>query len=139
MHPELTCQNVRASSLRADCSHSVHFLVREPCSRSFLWFRRRANQRVVRLPGEVGDRGTLRASARSRRRVRFGDTSVPEIDSGNRASAMLRRRDAVVVAESAGEGATRVETDPVSHADDRRTGRLQQVRRSRHPLCGDCR
>lgn len=54
VNPELTRERIRAHPLRAGCSHSVHFLVREPCSRSSLWFRRCANQRVVGLPGEVG-------------------------------------------------------------------------------------
>ena len=50
VNPELTRERIRAHPLRAGCSHSVHFLVREPCSRSSLWFRRCANQRVVGLP-----------------------------------------------------------------------------------------
>ena len=40
-------QRVHAHALRACCSHSVHFLVGEACSRSFLWFRRRPDQRVI--------------------------------------------------------------------------------------------
>lgn len=47
VNPELACQRVHAHTLRAGCSHSAHFLVREPCSRSFTWFRRRADQRVI--------------------------------------------------------------------------------------------
>ena len=53
MDAELARQRDHADALRAGCSHSVHFLVREPCSGSFLWFYRRADQRVVRFPGEV--------------------------------------------------------------------------------------
>src|SRR5690625_7374924 len=40
VHPELTRNRVHAEPLHAGCSDSVHFLVREACSRSFLWFRR---------------------------------------------------------------------------------------------------
>ncbi len=47
VNTELLCQRVHAHALRAGCSHSVHFLVGETCSRSFLWFRRRADQRVI--------------------------------------------------------------------------------------------
>ena len=47
-------QRFHAHALRAGCSHSVHFLGREPCSRSFLWFRRRPDQRVVGLALGVG-------------------------------------------------------------------------------------
>ena len=47
MHAELLRQRGDADAVCAGCSHSVHFLVREPCSRSFLWFRRRADQRVI--------------------------------------------------------------------------------------------
>lgn len=39
MNPEPARQGVHPDPLRAGCSHSVHFLVRELCSRSFLWFR----------------------------------------------------------------------------------------------------
>ena len=49
VHPELTSHGVHADALCAGCSHSVHFLVGQACSRSFLWFRRRADQRVVGL------------------------------------------------------------------------------------------
>lgn len=49
MDAELPRQCVHADAVRAGCSDSVHFLVRETCSRSFLWFRRRADQRVVGL------------------------------------------------------------------------------------------
>ena len=54
VHPELTSHGVHADALCAGCSHSVHFLVGQACSRSFLWFRRRTDQRVIRLPGRVG-------------------------------------------------------------------------------------
>ena len=47
VNPELTCQRVHADALRAGCSHSVHFLVRQACSRSFLWLRRRVDQRII--------------------------------------------------------------------------------------------
>ena len=53
MHAEPPCNIGDAESVFQGCSHSVHFLVREPCSGSFLWFYRRADQRVVRFPGEV--------------------------------------------------------------------------------------
>ena len=53
MDVELAGEGSHADAVRAGCSHSVHFLVREPCSGSFLWFCRRADQRVVRFPGEV--------------------------------------------------------------------------------------
>src|SRR5690606_9455999 len=54
MNPELTRQRVRADSALASCSDSVHFALHEACSRSFLWFHRRADQRVVLLRGEGG-------------------------------------------------------------------------------------
>ncbi len=55
MDAELLGQCVHPLAVRAGCSHSVHFLLREGCSRSFLWFRRRTDQWVIRLPpGEVG-------------------------------------------------------------------------------------
>lgn len=47
VHPELTSHCVHAEPLCAGCSHSVHFLVGEACSRSFTWFHRRADQRVI--------------------------------------------------------------------------------------------
>ncbi len=40
---------VDADTIGAGCSHSVHFLFREPCSRSLHWFRRRADPWVVGL------------------------------------------------------------------------------------------
>ena len=46
-------RHVRAIGGRA---HSVHFLVGEPCSRTFTWFRRRPDQRVI---GPVLGLGTL--------------------------------------------------------------------------------
>ena len=49
MHPVPTGQRGHAHAVCAGCSHSVHFLVREPCSRSFRWFHRRADQRIVGL------------------------------------------------------------------------------------------
>ena len=49
MDAELARQRDHADALRAGCSHSVHFLVREVCSRSLLWFRRRADQSIVGL------------------------------------------------------------------------------------------
>lgn len=49
MYAEFAGEGSHADAERAGCSHSVHFLVGEPCSRSFLWFRRRADQRVVGL------------------------------------------------------------------------------------------
>lgn len=47
VNPELAGQCVHADPVCAGCSHSVHFRVRETCSRSFTWFRRRIDQRVV--------------------------------------------------------------------------------------------
>ncbi|MFT4135558.1 hypothetical protein [Microbacterium sp.] len=47
MNLEPARQRGHAHALRAGCSHSVHFGVREACSRSFLWFRRRPDQRVI--------------------------------------------------------------------------------------------
>lgn len=47
VNPELARQHGHADPLRAGCSHSVHFAVCESCSRSFLWFRRRTDQRIV--------------------------------------------------------------------------------------------
>lgn len=54
VHAELAGEGRHTGTSGAGCSHSVHFLVREPCSRSFLWFRRRADQGVVRLPARSG-------------------------------------------------------------------------------------
>lgn len=54
MHPEPTGQRGHADAMLAACSHSVHFLVHEPCSRSLLWFRRRPNQRVIGLALGLG-------------------------------------------------------------------------------------
>ena len=47
MDAETAGEFVNADPSCAGCSHSVHFLVREPCSTSFLWFHRRPDQRVV--------------------------------------------------------------------------------------------
>lgn len=54
MHSELRCEHCGTEAAGAGCSHSVHFLIREVCSRSFLWIRRCADQWVAGLPGEVG-------------------------------------------------------------------------------------
>ncbi len=54
MNPELVRQHGHADALCEGCSHSVHFLVRESCSRSFLSFRRRADQRVIGLARGIG-------------------------------------------------------------------------------------
>jgi len=54
VNPELLRKRDHADSLRAGCSHSVYFLVREACSRSLLWFHRRIDQRVVGLALGVG-------------------------------------------------------------------------------------
>ena len=54
MNPETARQRVDADPVLAGCSHSVHFAVREACSRSSTWFRRCADQRVVRLSGWGG-------------------------------------------------------------------------------------
>ena len=51
MHAELLGQRGDAQAVGAGCSHSVHFALRQACSRSSTWFRRRADQRVVRLSG----------------------------------------------------------------------------------------
>lgn len=50
MHPEPPRQRVHPDTLRAACSHSVHFLVAETCSRSSPWLCRRVDERVIRLP-----------------------------------------------------------------------------------------
>ena len=47
-------QREHADAALPGCSHSVHFLLRKPCSRSFLWFRRCADQSVIRLALGVG-------------------------------------------------------------------------------------
>ena len=54
MHAVLKCECGHADAVRAGCSHGVHFAVREACSRSFTWFRRRADQRIVRLSDRLG-------------------------------------------------------------------------------------
>jgi len=54
MHPELPRQRVHTDTVGAGCSHSVHFLSCEPSSRSFRWFRGRADQRVVGLAIGLG-------------------------------------------------------------------------------------
>lgn len=54
MNPVLLRERVHADATLAGCSHSVHFAIGEPCSRSFLWFRRRANQSIVSLTLGVG-------------------------------------------------------------------------------------
>lgn len=54
MYPVPMGKRLHAHPLRAGCSHCVHFLVREPCSRSFLWFPRRADQRIVSLVLALG-------------------------------------------------------------------------------------
>lgn len=45
---------LHADAVLAGCSHRVHFAVREPRSRSFTWFRRRGDQRIIRLVLGVG-------------------------------------------------------------------------------------
>lgn len=47
VNPELTRHLFHADALTEKRSHSVHFLLREACSKSFLWFRRRVDQRVI--------------------------------------------------------------------------------------------
>ncbi len=54
MDTELLCHRIHADALSTGCSHSVHFLVREPCSRSFTWFHRCTDQRVISLTLGVG-------------------------------------------------------------------------------------
>ena len=49
MDTELLRYRVYAHATLKSCSHSVHFLFREPCSRSLHWFRRRADPSVVGL------------------------------------------------------------------------------------------
>ena len=39
MHAVTISEYGHAGAVLAGCSHSVHFLVSEACSRSFLWFR----------------------------------------------------------------------------------------------------
>lgn len=59
VHSELASQRVHAYTLCVGCSHGVHFLLGEACSRSFTWFRRRTDQQVARL----SDRGGVLAEA----------------------------------------------------------------------------
>lgn len=47
MHLILLRQRCHADAVCAGCSHSVHFLIRKPCSRSSPWLCRRANERVI--------------------------------------------------------------------------------------------
>lgn len=47
MDAKLTDEGSHADAICAGCSHSVHFLLHEACSRSFLWFRRLTDQRVI--------------------------------------------------------------------------------------------
>lgn len=54
MHPELTRHLLDTDALSEECSHSVHFLVREACSRSFTWFRRRVDQGIVGGARDLG-------------------------------------------------------------------------------------
>lgn len=54
MDAEPAREGRHADALRTGCSHGVHFLVREPCSRSFLWFRRSVDQRVIGLALRLG-------------------------------------------------------------------------------------
>jgi hypothetical protein len=54
VNAELLRESVHADAVLAGCSHSVHFLAREACSRSFLWFRRRPDQSVIHLVHDVG-------------------------------------------------------------------------------------
>lgn len=54
MNSEPARQRLHADALGAGCLHSVHFLVRQPCSRSFTWFRRPADQGVVGLAFGLG-------------------------------------------------------------------------------------
>lgn len=49
VNPVMLRDGLHADAALTGCSHSVHFLVCEPCSRSFLWFRRHPNQRVISL------------------------------------------------------------------------------------------
>lgn len=49
MHAELPGADSHTDTLRAGCSHSVHFLVSGACARPLLWFRRRADHRVIGL------------------------------------------------------------------------------------------
>ena len=54
MNPELLGHSLHADAAPKGCSHSVHFLVREPCLKSFAWFRRCTDQGVVSLTLRVG-------------------------------------------------------------------------------------
>lgn len=56
MDAKLADEGSHADALLAGCSHSVHFLSCEPSSRSFRWFRGRADQRVVGLAVGLGIR-----------------------------------------------------------------------------------
>lgn len=53
VNPELLRDRLDAHAALARCSHSVHFAVRESCSRLFTWFRRRTDQSVVNLASSV--------------------------------------------------------------------------------------
>ena len=54
VNPVLPRERGYADAVRTGGSYSVHFLIRETCSRSFLWLRRCTDQRIVRLSGRVG-------------------------------------------------------------------------------------
>ena len=54
MNAEAARQCGHADTGSSGCSHSVHFALREPCSRSFLWFLRRPDQRVIGLTLGLG-------------------------------------------------------------------------------------
>ena len=49
MHAELLRQRGDADAVCAGCSHSVHFLVREACSRSSPWLCGRADEPIIGL------------------------------------------------------------------------------------------
>ncbi len=55
VNPVLPRERGYADAVRTGGSYSVHFLIRETCSRSYLRLRRCTDQRIVRLSGRVGN------------------------------------------------------------------------------------
>ena len=49
MDAKLADEGSHADALLAGCSHSVHFLVREACSRSSRWLCCRVDERIIGL------------------------------------------------------------------------------------------
>lgn len=68
VNPELSRQRGHADAVLAGCSHSVHFCVREACSKSSPWLCRRFNERVIRL--------AIRCSTHARTLIPRGDKAL---------------------------------------------------------------